>query len=123
MKLLKTLIACTLLGAVTTGEALADRWHHRPRVGVVIGPYWGPFYSGFNAYGPYSPAYVGYPAPVYYPPVVVEPAAPPVYIEQSTATPASEYWYYCRPAKAYYPYVKTCPVDWTPVAARPAGRP
>ena len=41
----------------------------------------------------------------------------------SAAAPASEYWYYCRPAKAYYPYVKSCPVDWTPVPPRPSARP
>jgi hypothetical protein len=33
---------------------------------------------------------------------------------------AAEYWYYCDPAGAYYPYVKTCSVPWRPVAPTPA---
>ena len=26
--------------------------------------------------------------------------------------PAPQYWYYCAPAAAYYPYVQSCPVGW-----------
>ena len=29
--------------------------------------------------------------------------------------PAVEYWYYCQPYAAYYPYVQECPTDWQPV--------
>ncbi len=29
--------------------------------------------------------------------------------------PAAEYWYYCQPYAAYYPYVQDCPTDWQPV--------
>lgn len=118
MKLLNILLASALLSAVSISDALADRWHRGPRVGigVVIGPYWGPFYS---AYGPYMP----YPAPVHYPPVVVERTPPPVYIEQSFAEPASGYWYYCQASRAYYPYVKTCRRGWIPVAPQPDNRP
>ena len=28
---------------------------------------------------------------------------------------AEQYWYYCDPAHAYYPYVSTCPVPWRAV--------
>ena len=72
------------------------------RFGVYIGgPLWIP-----------PPAY--YPAPVYYPPpVYVQPAAPPVYIEQGPAQ--SNYWYYCQEAKGYYPYVQSCPSNWMKV--------
>ena len=31
------------------------------------------------------------------------------------AVPAVEYWYYCQPYAAYYPYVQECPADWQPV--------
>lgn len=31
------------------------------------------------------------------------------------AVPVVEYWYYCQPYAAYYPYVQECPVDWQPV--------
>ena len=39
---------------------------------------------------------------------------PPVYVEPAPAG----YWYYCRSAHAYYPYVPTCPESWVPVPAR-----
>ena len=29
------------------------------------------------------------------------------------------YWYYCRSAKAYYPYVKNCPEGWQAVQPQP----
>lgn len=51
-------------------------------------------------------------APLYYPPVQPElpiPAPPPV-----------QYWYYCNAAKAYYPYVQTCPGGWVRVPATPS---
>ena len=28
---------------------------------------------------------------------------------------AVEYWYYCEPYAAYYPYVQECPTEWQPV--------
>lgn len=31
------------------------------------------------------------------------------------ATPVVEYWYYCQPYAAYYPYVQECPTEWQPV--------
>ena len=31
------------------------------------------------------------------------------------AVPAVEYWYYCQPSAAYYPYVQECPTEWQPV--------
>ena len=31
------------------------------------------------------------------------------------AVPAVEYWYYCQPYAAYYPYVQECPIEWQPV--------
>jgi len=36
---------------------------------------------------------------------------PPVYV---TPRPAG-YWYFCRSAQAYYPYVPSCPEGWIPV--------
>jgi hypothetical protein len=30
---------------------------------------------------------------------------------------ADAYWYYCEPARQYYPYIHTCPVPWREVAA------
>jgi hypothetical protein len=48
-------------------------------------------------------------------PVQVEPALAPA------APPAPALWYYCDPARAYYPYVPTCPVPWRAVPAAPPG--
>ena len=77
-------------------------------VGVGVGVGW-PYYG----YGPgyYSPYYYG-PSYYYYPPPVVY-APPAVTVEQAPAA----YWYYCPPARAYFPYVRECPVGWLAVAA------
>jgi hypothetical protein len=68
-----------------------------------------------------------YPGPVYpYP----DPYVPPVVVTQqyqvgpAPAAPTGpapvQYWYYCRAAKAYYPYVAECPAGWEKVPATPA---
>ena len=85
--------------------------HHGARFGVFIGAPLFPYY--------HSPFY--YPR-YYYPPAVVA-APPPVYIEQSTVTPApaptaqssGAYWYYCRDSETYYPYVQQCASPWQQV--------
>jgi hypothetical protein len=47
----------------------------------------------------------------------------PTYVSQFYWTPAPAYapgyWYWCSASGAYYPYVRVCPVPWTPVAATP----
>ena len=86
-----------------------------PYAAVRLSPYYWP--SPYYAY-PYSPAYV-------YPPVVIAPAAPPVYVEQPAAPPApapqaaASDWYYCPSARAYYPYVGECAQPWQRVPAQP----
>ena len=105
-RFLTLLLALMLAG---TGAA----WAHgvRGHVGVYLGPVWGPGWW--------------YPPPYYYPPqvVVVPPSQPPVYIErQDEAMPQSEaqqYWYFCKSAKGYYPYVKECPEGWQKVLPQP----
>jgi hypothetical protein len=125
VKILKsTFLALVLIAG--TGIAWADRGHEHEHgyrhshfgVGIEIGPYWGPWY-----YHPYA-----YPAPYYYPPVVVAPAAPPVYIQQTPApapapAPQVAYWYYCSASKSYYPYVRECPGGWQQVAPQPTPSP
>lgn len=97
-------------------------------VGIYLGgpgPYWGwgPAYP--RPY--YYPGFYPYPGPYYEAaPVVVVPAAPPVYIEQNDAAAVeqdpegTQYWYFCRRANNYYPYVKECPGGWQKVPPRPA---
>lgn len=77
-----------------------------------FGGYYGP-YGGFNRFG-----YGGYYA---YPPAVITvPTTPPVYIQRETAAPPEpNYWYYCRSAQGYYPYVRECPNGWEKVAPQP----
>ncbi len=64
-----------------------------------------------------------YPAPVYpYP----NPWEPPVVVVNPPAgaiapPPPTPYWYYCEPARAYYPYVSSCPSGWMQVPAQPVG--
>lgn len=100
------LVLLTLVMAASASSVWA---HGRARVGVYIGgPIWGP---------------VWYPPPFYYPPqvVVVPPPQPQVYIEQAPpAEPsAPAYWYYCKSAKGYYPYIKECPEAWQKVLPQP----
>src|SRR3954471_13087137 len=80
-----SIAALAALAAAAAADA-RDGFHHRSRVGVgvFVGaplyPYYYPRYY-------YPPAY--YPGPyAYYPPTVVAPAAPPVYIEQSPSASA-----------------------------------
>ncbi|HEX6827505.1 MAG TPA: hypothetical protein VF104_00845 [Burkholderiales bacterium] len=102
---------------------------HRSSFGVVVGvplgwgwPWYGgyypPYYGGY--YGPY-----GYPGYGYYPPAAVS-TSPPVYVERGTPDAGADqyqspsgYWYYCRDANGYYPYVKQCPGGWERVAPTP----
>lgn len=119
MKTAKSIVVLLLLCAAGAGNAWADRGH--VHFGVMIGPYWGPWY--------YPPPYYYSP---YYPPVVVERSAPQVYVEQqpaamppapAAATQPAGYWYYCAAARGYYPYVKECPGGWQRVSPQPPGQP
>lgn len=68
-----------------------------------------------------------YPRPVYpypdayAPPVAVIPQTPPPVPDASA--PQAQNWYYCASAKAYYPYVSSCPEGWKMVPATPPGVP
>jgi hypothetical protein len=87
-------------GAHSSGGTGAHHSHHRHGGGRGFGHthafvatrlvIWPPGYYGASYY-PYP--YPSYPA----------------------ATPAVEYWYYCQPYAAYYPYVQECPTEWQPV--------
>ena len=105
MKRIVLVIGLALLGA----PLLASAGRVFVGVGVGVGyPYYGaPYY--YQPYYPYYPPY--YYAP---PTVVYEPPAATV------TQPPATYWYYCPPAKAYYPYVKECPVGWEAVPAKAA---
>jgi hypothetical protein len=99
--LLSLLLGLLAIGATGTASA---RGHFHGGVyigGPVWGPGWGPGY--------YPPSYYYPPAPIYVQPV--QPAPPPVYVEQNN----NDYWYYCAQPKAYYPYVKECPQGWMKV--------
>jgi len=122
MSAIKIGLVCVVFGASTIVSAAADaQSRHRhdrgPRIGVYIGPpaVFGPWY--------YPPRYSFYHA---YPPVVVVPSAPPIYVEQPRA-PAPEprvaqpqaYWYYCAESQTYYPYVDRCAEPWQRVLPHP----
>jgi hypothetical protein len=108
-KILTVVLALVMAGMASSASA------HGPRVrlGVNIGgPVWGP--------GWYSPYY----SPYYYPPqvIVVPPPQPQVYIEQvqePAPTAGQQYWYFCKSAQGYYPYVKECPDGWQKVLPQP----
>ena len=126
MKAMKTILGFAVFALAIGASASALAWHQggHARVGVYIGGpgYWYSPYYYPPYYAPYYPAYA-------YPPVVVAPAAPPVYIEQSApaqppvqsqAQSQSNWWYYCADTKTYYPYIKECPAGWQRVPSQPS---
>lgn len=132
------LIAFVLLVAGIANAWAGGRVYGGVSIGVGggPGPYWGGGYYGRPYWGggyygrPYFPGPYIYPGPIfapYYAPqaVVVVPSEPQVYIEQGGAAAAeqapegTQYWYFCRGANNYYPYVKECPGGWQKVLPRP----
>ena len=125
MKIFKQMGLAFFLAGVLAGNVWADRpyYGHHPRSSVTLGVYLGDPWI-YPPYYPYSYPY--YVPRVYLPPVVVAPPPPPqVYVEQpvtSATVPTLEtgFWYYCKEAQTYYPYVKQCPGSWQKVAPQPA---
>jgi len=110
------------------GLAVGDAWAHggrggggrvSVRIGAAWGPAWGPGWGLGLGWGPWWGYSYPYGPPAYVAPVVVaQPAAPAVYTERADQ-PDNAYWYYCRSAGAYYPYVKECREAWVKVPPRP----
>lgn len=130
MKTLKWVYLVVTLYMLLGSGHLGAHGHSRFSIGLG---YYGPgFYGGygyggygFNRYGFGGYGYPYYYPPMYaYPPTVVVPTTPPVYIQQETQPmpPQTNYWYYCQKPDGYYPYVKDCPGGWLPVAPKPPGQ-
>jgi len=87
-------------------------------LGISVGGYYGPGFYGYGGYGYpyYYPPYY-YPPAYAYPPTVIVPSTPPVYIQREQ--PQTNYWYHCQDPEGYYPYVKNCPAGWLQVAPQP----
>lgn len=127
-----SLLACAAAAALVAAIPAAEaQYRHGPRVGVYLGfggpawpgygPYWGPRpYWGAPYWGPTVVVPL---APPVYPPMVVE-RSPEVYVERDApAAPpptATQWWYWCGSANAYYPYVKSCAEGWQKVPPQPA---
>ena len=105
--------------------------HRHLYLGINYGGFYGPGYYGYPFYG-YGYGYgypfydYGYPfyyPPYYaYPPTIIVPTEPPVYIQKEQPQPVqpqSNYWYYCENPQGYYPYVKNCPNGWQQVSPQP----
>jgi hypothetical protein len=114
MNLSKLVLIAALAGAAGISTmAHADRVHVILGVGGPLGPSYAPAYYG-GGFG-YMPPAGPYPS---YVPYVAVPVSPPVYVErQSVASSGS--WYFCRKARAYYPYVQSCSSGWEVVPAQP----
>lgn len=107
-------VLAALLALAVASGAQAQRWgqgrshgHSHSRVVIGLGV---PFGWG---YWPYW----HYPAPYGYYPRAAAPADPVIYVERGDADPEpardpSQYWYFCRDSKTYFPYVKECPTPW-----------
>ncbi len=92
-------------------------WRHGRHAGRM-GWWWVASGTWYLYPGPIYP----YPDPYRPPTVVVERPVPPVAAQNLPAIPApANYWYFCEPAKAYYPYVPSCPSGWVTVPATPTG--
>lgn len=123
------------MAALTAGSAWADRPDHRHhrghgdhrdgvRFSISIGTPWPAPPYPYRMYPGHPVRWPHVVVPAVVPMVPVAPvvlAPPRIYIEQAparTAVPVLEagYWYYCNEAGAYYPYVQTCPGDWTKVS-------
>jgi hypothetical protein len=105
----KLKLALCIAATLATTSALAQRGyyphrdHHPHRDGAAVAA--GLVLGSALLWAATRPAPAAYEVPVAT--TVVSPAPPP----------ASDYWYYCRPAGAYYPYVGSCPVPWEAVPA------
>ncbi len=140
MKSMKLFCGLMMLAGVTiSGSALADRGHggsggHGGYGGHgSYGGHGGHFGMGLYFGVPYPYSYYPYPYAYpydYYPPVVITPAQPPVYVEQGAMPPSTSpqqapntsnnyYWYHCDNPDGYYPYVKECPSGWQKVVPTP----
>jgi hypothetical protein len=105
-------------GFVGRGDYVRSGGHHRHgghfSSSIWIGPSFGFGYDPF--YSPFYPAYrYSYPYPYYAPPTVVVPQEPQEYIMRDDQEDETGYWYYCKEANGYYPYVKRCPGGWMKV--------
>jgi hypothetical protein len=128
-------LSCAALGLLTSVPAFADHgyrgrpgWGHGdiryfPRYDARIwrGGRWyhGPYGGRLGWWWIVAGTWYFYPGPVYpYP----DPYVPPVVVNSYPTAPGpapTEYWYYCRVEKGYYPYVPNCPGGWEKVPATP----
>ena len=93
------------LAAMAVMMTISSPGHARGRIGIVIGPGWGPWWGW-----PYYPYY-----PNYSPSPVIIQQEPETYIQQPPQEDVPNYWYFCQDPKGYYPYVKKCPKGWLKV--------
>ncbi len=136
MKNLNWIYLIVILLALTANDSVWARGghghghrHSHFNLGISVGGYSPGFYgSGFYGPGSYGYRSYGYPDPFFsrpyysYPPTVVVPVTPPVYIQQEQVRPVrkqANYWHYCQNPEGYYPYVKNCPGGWLQVAPQP----
>jgi hypothetical protein len=120
MKKSKLMSLAILLCGLMWGHSAWPRGHFGEfALGYGLG--YGLGHAPFAYYG-----YYGYPYAYYgytYPPAIVVPSTPPVYIQRNEAPPSEpNYWYYCRKPAGYYPYVRECPGGWLQVTPQPPVR-
>ncbi len=79
----------------------------------ISAPHYAPPPASSYDYGPSNVE------PVYSQPAYASPAYAQQY--QAPVQQQANFWYYCRSADGYYPYVRQCPEGWQPVSPRPPG--
>lgn len=110
------LLVVLLVNSLTATNTDARGGHggYAPRVGfgLYLGPGWWPGWGWPGYYQSYYP---------YYPneQTIVIQQQPEVYEQPAQQSDQPVYWYYCKEAQGYYPYVKQCPGGWMKVVPTP----
>src|SRR5512133_2231681 len=113
--LARILLACMmvfLVGAMPGSSALARGGHGGHGGHVGIGVWLGPGWWGV-------PVYPSYYYPYYQEPPIIIQQQPEEYVQPAPQEAQPNYWYYCRDAQGYYPYVQRCPGGWMKVVPTP----
>lgn len=122
-RFIATLLVFGLVLCTATPAADAYPYRHgwyRPGPTAWRGGFWNHgWYGGrFGWWWVVGGVWYFYAQPVYpYPDLYV----PPDSVVQAvpTGVPPPQVWYYCEAARAYYPYVSTCPGGWRQVPSTP----
>ena len=118
---MKKILFIAFLAILSTTLAYAEGGHgggHGGGWGRGGGWGWGGGWIGPALIGGAFAYDLAYPYPYYAQPYPVYDQPYPGYAP-GVAPSSVQYWYFCPAAKAYYPYVQSCPGGWQAIPAMP----